>query len=74
MLQTYITNFYEWGKWEGISHHLLLVLFVYIIYIFASKKSSRTVTNILLLTIVVALETMIHQNMNIKNNKQTQYV
>ena len=73
MLQTYITKFYEWGKWEGISHHLLLILIVYIIYIFASKKSSRTVTNILLLTIVVALETMIHQNMNIKNNKQTQY-
>jgi len=74
MLEKQILSFYEWSKWEAISHHVLFALIIYILYLFVSKKSNRTITNILLMTIVVALDTIIHQNINIKNNKHTSYL
>ena len=74
MLHNYIQNFYEWRKWEGIMHNILLLLLIYIIYLFIINKSDRTMTNILLFTIIIAIDTLIHQNINIKNNKKTVYV
>ena len=74
MLHNYIQKFYEWGKWEGIMHNILLLLLLYIIYLFIINKSDRTMTNILLFTIIIAIDTLIHQNINIKNNKKTVYV
>ena len=74
MLHNYIQKFYEWRKWEGIMHNILLLLLLYIIYLFIINKSDRTMTNILLFTIIIAIDTLIHQNINIKNNKKTIYV
>lgn len=65
-------NFYEWKQWEAISHHVLLFLSIYIIYLFKNKLQ-RTTQNLLLFAILVALMTLIHQNINNRNNVSTSY-
>lgn len=67
-------HFYEWAKWEGVAHNSLLLLVLYIIYRFIYNKKDRTFPNILLFTIIIALDTIIHQTINIKNNKNTTYM
>jgi len=67
-------QFYEWPKWEGLSHNLLLLLVSYSIYLFIVDKSNRTMINLLLFSIVIAIDTLIHQNINIRNNKNTSYM
>jgi uncharacterized membrane protein YfhO len=74
MTESYITQFYEWSKWEGIAHNTLLLLVLYIIYRLIANKNDRSLPNILLFTIIIALDTLIHQNINIKNNKNTTYL
>ena len=74
MLQNYIKQFYEWEKWEGILHNILFMLNIYIIFLFIINKKNRTITNILLFTIIIAIDTLIHQNINIRNNKNTEYL
>ena len=69
-----LKKFYEWSKWEGIMHNVLLILIIYIIYLFIINKKERTITNILLFTIIISIDTLIHQNINIKNNKITNYL
>ena len=55
-------------------HHALLLLVLYILYLFVVTKSERTLPNILLFTIIIGIDTLIHQNINIRNNKPTQYL
>lgn len=74
MTKPYIKQFYEWSKWEGIAHNILLLLILYIIYRLIAHKNDRSLPNILLFTIIIALDTIIHQNINIKNNKNTTYM
>jgi len=69
-----LKKFYEWSKWEGIMHNVLLILIIYIIYLFIINKKERTITNILLFTIIISIDTLIHQNINIKNNQITKYL
>jgi len=69
-----LKQFYEWSKWEGIMHNFLLLLIIYIMYIFTVYKKNRTLTNLLLFTIIIAIDTLIHQNINTKNNKNTTYM
>ena len=69
-----LKNFYEWPKWEGIMHNLLFSLVIYILYLFFVNKQERTLTNILLFTIIISIDTLIHQNINIRNNKDTNYL
>jgi len=73
MLNT-LKYFYEWPKWEGIMHNILLLLLIYIIYYLCVNKKERTITNILLFTIIISMDTLIHQNINIRNNKVTNYL
>jgi hypothetical protein len=74
MLEKYIQQFYEWGKWEGIMHNLLLILGIYVIYLFVAYPQNRTMPNILLATIAIAIDTLIHQNINIRNNIKPTYI
>ena len=74
MLRNYIKNFYEWPKWEGIMHNILLLLVIYIVYLFFVNKKERTLPNILLFTIIISIDTLIHQNINIRNHKDTNYL
>ena len=69
-----LKNFYEWGKWEGLMHHFLLLLVIYIMYLFAVNKSERTLPNILLFTIIISVDTVIHQIINIRNQTTTSYL
>ena len=69
-----LKNFYEWAKWEGLMHNLLLLLVIYVMYLFYVNKQERTLTNILLFTIIIAMDTVIHQIINIRNNKTTSYL
>ena len=71
---TILKNFYEWSKWEGIMHNLLFLLVIYIIYLFFVNKKERTLQNILLFTIIISIDTLIHQNINIRNRKTTTYL
>lgn len=73
-MQNTLKNFYEWSKWEGIMHHVLLLLLIYILYIFVVNKKERTLLNILLFTIIISIDTLIHQNINIRNHKETNYL
>ena len=68
-----LKNFYEWVKWEGIMHNILLLLVIYIIYLFFVHKKDRTLTNILLFTIIISVDTLIHQIINIRNQRKTSY-
>ena len=70
MLGNYIKDFYEWHKWFEIMHTILLLFILYIIYSFITNKDQRKLSNILLFTIIIALDTIIHQNINTKNNKK----
>ena len=69
-----LKNFYEWSKWEGIMHNFLLLLVIYILYLFIVTKQERTLTNILLFTIIISIDTLLHQNINIRNHKATNYL
>jgi len=69
-----LKNFYEWSKWEGIMHNILLLLVIYILYLFCVNKQERTLTNILLFTIIISIDTLLHQNINIRNRKTTSYL
>ena len=46
-MQNTLKIFYEWSKWEGIMHNILLLL---------------------------VLRILIHQNINIRNHKNTNYL
>jgi EamA domain-containing membrane protein RarD len=73
-MQKILKNFYEWDKWTGIMHNLLLLLVIYIMYLFYTNKSERTLNNILLFTIIIGIITILHQILNIYNNKTTSYL
>ena len=73
MIKTF-KNFYEWSIWEGIMHNLLFLLIIYITYLLVVNKKERTLTNILLFTIIISIDTLIHQNINIRNHATTSYL
>ena len=68
-----MVHMYEWPHWEGIMHHLALLLIVYALYCFVRTPSERKLTNILLLTIVFVLEALFHHFINRKNGLATSY-
>lgn len=70
----FLNNFYEYKNWEGIMHHFLFGLIIYCIYIFFIDKKERNLNNILLFTIIIAIDTLLHQNINIRNNKKSNYL
>jgi hypothetical protein len=43
-------------------NNILLIFILYIIYLFFINKKERTLTNILLFTIIISIDTLIHQN------------
>ncbi len=69
-----LKKFYEWAEWESIMHSILLLLIFYILFLFYKNKDAMNVTNLLLLSIVLAIDTLIHQNINIRNNKTPTYL
>ena len=69
-----LKKFYEWSKWEGIMHNILLLLVIYILYLFIVTKQERTLTNILLFTIIISIDTLLHQKINIRNRETTSYL
>jgi len=69
-----LKQLYEWKDWEGIMHNVLCLLILYAIYLFATDKKCRSMTNILLFTIVISIDLLVHQNINIRNNKFTNYL
>jgi len=73
-MSTILKNFYEWSKWEGLMHNLLLLLIIYIMYLFYVNKPERTLQNLLLFTIIIAVDTVIHQIINIRNQQPTSYL
>ena len=68
-----VLKFYEWPQWEGILHHLLFALTMYAFYIFVVDSKERTLTNVLLFTVTIAINALLHQNINKKNKKETSY-
>ena len=69
-----LTQFYEWNKWEGIMHHCLLGLTLYVLYLFKCHKRDRTLPNILLFTILIGLETLLHHSINTRNQTSASYL
>jgi len=69
-----LKNFYEWEKWPGIMHNILFLLLIYIIYIFIINKEERTLINILLFSIIIGIDIIIHQIINMRNKKTTSYL
>jgi hypothetical protein len=68
-----IKQFYEWENWPGIMHHFLLILVIYISYNLIITRKERTLTNLLLFSIVLGIDVIIHQIINMRNNKDTSY-
>jgi len=50
-------------------HNLLFSLVIYILYLFFVNKQERTLTNILLFTIIISIDTLLHHN-----HKATNYL
>ena len=73
-MEALLKKFYEWPKWEAIMHHLLFLIVLVALFCLYQKKSNRTLTNILLLAIVIALDTLLHQNINTRNNSRPSYL
>jgi len=73
-MEKILKKFYEWSKWEGIMHNILLLLVIYILYLFIVNKQERTLTNILLFTIIISIDTLLHQKINIRNRETTSYL
>lgn len=69
-----LKTFYEWNKWPGLMHNILLLLIIYIIYVLITNKHERKLKNILLFTIVIGIDIIIHQIINYKNNTKTEYI
>jgi len=68
-----IKRFYEWENWPGIMHHFLFILVIYISYNLIITRKERTLTNLLLFSIILGIDIIIHQIINIRNNKDTSY-
>ena len=66
-----LKKFYEWRKWEVLAHSALLLLVIYIMWLFFVNKQERTLPNILLFTIIISIDTIIHQIINIRNHTPT---
>lgn len=64
---------YEWPHWEGVMHHILLALMLYALYVFYTQPNERKLCNVLLFTVVVAIDGLLHHFINRKNNTQTSY-
>ena len=73
-MQNTLKNFYEWEKWPGIMHNILFLLLIYIIYLFIINRKERTILNMLLLSIIISIDIIIHQIINIRNQKTTSYL
>ena len=69
LLQSYM----EWPEWETLSHMGLVIAYIYIFYKGLTDKSVRTMQNILLLTIIIALDIIIHQNINRRSGHLPSY-
>ena len=67
-MEKILNKFFEWKYLELINHIILLLLVTYIIYILFNNKQERTLTNLLLLGILIVLDLQVHQTSNIKNN------
>ena len=63
-------SFIEWHRWTDIMHYLLFVLTVYVVFVVLTKKQERTTTNMLLLSILVGLEVVIHEMVNKRNREK----
>ena len=61
-----VEGFLTWKPWELFTHLAMIVLLVYTLYYMFNDRQARTVTNMLLLIIVINLSIQIHQNINIK--------
>ncbi len=63
----------EWPEWETLSHLALVVLYIYVLYVMYNDPASRSMTNMLLLMVALAGSTLIHQNINDRNNVKPVY-
>ena len=68
-----LRNLYEWREWESIGHGIVLLIVSYVLYLLCYKKNERTITNLLLLSIVFAIGVLIHQNINARNRTRPAY-
>ena len=62
-------TFIESTAWTDIMHYLLFYLTINVFYIIISKKQERTTKNMLLLSILVGIEVIIHEMINKRNEK-----
>ncbi len=63
-----LRKFYEWAEWEPVMHNILAILIIFVLYKMYNNPAEFTVTNLLLLAVVIAIDTMIHLKINIRNN------
>ena len=68
-----LVRLYEWPHWEGIMHHAVLAIIIYVIYIMIKSPTERRLSNILLLAIVFSLDAIFHHFINRKNGVVTSY-
>ena len=64
-----LEEIYEWDGWVMLLHVTLSILITYIFYLLFINPKDRNVTNFLLLAIVLAIDILVHQNINKKNKK-----
>ena len=68
-----LKEFFEWPLWEGFMHMLFFLLNLLVLYLLVSNKNNRTMTNLLLYTILIGIVTLVHQVINGRNHMKPDY-
>jgi len=68
-----IEIFTEWKEWESIMHWFVFLFILFIFYKLYLNPKEFNITNMLLITIILVIDTLIHQNINIRNNVKPTY-
>ena len=68
-----LKEFFEWPSWEGFMHMFFFLLNLLVLYLLISNKNNRTMTNLLLYTILIGIVTLVHQVINGRNHMKTDY-
>ena len=58
---------------ETLTHAITGILAIYVFYMLATKPETRTIENIIFIAILFSLGTLVHQNINFRNNARPTY-
>lgn len=65
MFDRQLKQFFHCPCWEMVMHVATLLFVLYVVYLMFKKPSERTVTNLLLLGVIMTVMTLVHTQINL---------